>query len=270
MWLKIFSLYNNMKVAILLDTFSGHLFHDVELFIVLYQKNIPYISRIDFINLFPESKFHHSSIMNINSILIKKLFNTSFNIITDFKIEDYDIVIDRFKLDDRNINKAFASCITSFPAFQWAKSLSSNKSSNALKILYTSRQNTSRKLADDAHLFIMNLVSSYNGTVCEELEKYSIEEQIELFRTHNCIIGVHGNNLTGMMWMNPQSHVFEILPFNVKNYVYDYHCMALCMKHYYTQINGLGESHNCIMGLDDISKKVLEHHLSMLKNIMEI
>jgi hypothetical protein len=44
--------------------------------------------------------------------------------------------------------------------------------------------------------------------------------------------------------------------------------MSLCMKHHYTQINGLGESHNCIMGLDNSSKKMLESHLHMLKSVI--
>ncbi len=252
-----------------MDQFAGHLFHDLELFIVLYQKTVSSdITCIDFINRNPNSNFHTQAIMQRNNTLCKKLFKTPFNVITDHKVEDYDLIIDRFGLDTRNINKAFATSIRSFPYLQWSNSLSPNKSSDNLKILYTSRQNTSRKLTDDAHLFILNLVNSYDGTICEDLSSYPMEEQIELYRSHNCVIGVHGNNLTGLMWMNPHSHVFEILPFNSKNHVYDYHCMSLCMKHYYTQINGLGNSHNCIMGLDDSSKKLLEFHIHMLKNSM--
>ena len=33
------------------------------------------------------------------------------------------------------------------------------------------------------------------------------------------------------------SHVFEILPFDGKRNVYDYHCMSLCMRHNYTQLD---------------------------------
>ena len=158
--------------------------------------------------------------------------------------------------------------IYNFPEINWVKSLNTNNSSRRLKILYTSRQNTNRRLTEDSHLFLTKLVKTYNGTICEDLSMYPIEEQIELFRSHNCVIGVHGNNLTGIMWMNPSSHIFEILPFEFKQDVYDYQCMSLCMKHNYTQINCIGEYLHYIMDIDNSSRKLLECHLYMLFNIM--
>jgi len=252
-----------MNIAILVDNFSGHLFHDVELFIVLFEKRYENIACIEFINM--NGKIHCKE--ERNRVLCQKLFGADATI-TDDKERHYDDVIDRTELDHGNVNKAFAKSIRNFPERKWADLLSRSLPSNQLKILYSSRQETCRRLSDDAHTFILNLVRSYDGTICDDLGRYSIQEQIELFRHHNCVIGVHGNNLTGIMWMSPASHVFEILPFDCKDCVYDYHCMSLCMKHHYTQINGLGESHNCIMGLDNSSKKMLESHLHMLKSVM--
>ena len=257
-----------MNCAIFIDSYSGHLFHDVELFIVLYEKTRK-ISRLDFINLKQIGLFYSPIIIKRNQILCKKLFDISFTIIgTEYRETDYDIILDRFKLDTRNINKAFATSICHFPTIQWVQSLSHNTCSNGLKVLYSSRQNTNRKLTEESHWFITELVKKLNGTICNDLTNIEIEEQIELFRNHNCVIGVHGNNLTGIMWMNPSCHVFEILPFQAKSIVYDYHCMSLCMKHNYTQINGMGKSHNSILDIDFISRKLLQDHLHMLYQIM--
>jgi hypothetical protein len=254
-----------MNIAILLDQFSGHLFHDVELFIVLFEKKIE-ISRLDFITTTKKNNFHSPTIIERNQILCKKLFGIPFTIVSEH--HEYDMILDRFKLDARNINKAFATSICRFPTIQWANSFGPERKIDGLKILYSSRQSTTRKLTEDSHLFIMDLVKKMNGTICNDLTNIGIEEQIELFRNHNCVIGVHGNNLTGVMWMNPSCHVFEILPFHAKNIVYDYHCMSLCMKHHYTQINGMGKSHNSVLEIDFLSRQLLRDHIHMLYQIM--
>lgn len=233
------------------------------------------MSHLDFITATPHDKFQIPSILERNQVLCKKLFNLSFNVLVTKSTnlnQEYDMVINRFKVDTRNINKFFATSILDFPEIRWANALSESIPSSSLRILYASRQNSPyRKLTDDSHSFLTHLVLKYNGTICNDLSDYSIEDQIELFRSHNCVIGVHGNNLTGIMWMKPQSHVFEILPFHCKFHVYDYHCMSLCMKHQYTQLNGLngkGESHNSVMEIEGNCRNMLESHLFMLFNIM--
>uniref|UniRef100_A0A6C0D0I5 Glycosyltransferase 61 catalytic domain-containing protein n=1 Tax=viral metagenome TaxID=1070528 RepID=A0A6C0D0I5_9ZZZZ len=266
-----------MRIAVYLDQYSGHLFHDVEIFIFLYKKLVSHEKDIhlDFITATSHNTFQIPHIVERNQVLCKKLFDISFHVVvtkSNNLNQEYDMVIDRFKVDTRDINKFFATSILDFPEIRWANALSPTIPPSSLKILYATRQNSSyRKLTDDSHSFLTDLVLKYNGTICNDLTNYSIEDQIELYRSHNCVIGVHGNNLTGIMWMKPQSHVFEILPFHCKFHVYDYHCMSLCMKHQYTQLNGLnakGESHNCVMDIEESCRNMLENHLFLLFNIM--
>tara|TARA_A100001015_G_scaffold299361_1_gene383329 strand:- start:1427 stop:2254 length:828 start_codon:yes stop_codon:yes gene_type:complete len=270
----------SFEIAIFLDKYSGHLFHDVELYIICYDlivkslnsdllslkaSNIYFINKPDMLH----EKFNRN--VNINSYLCKKLFNCkNFKIISfkDFNPIKYDIIVDRFQQPKKGINKAFANYILGFPNNYWYNSLKLSKPSiDTFKILYTSRQNTGRKLTDKSHNILCELIKKYNGTIINDLGEYSIEEQIKIFQSHNCVIGVHGNNLTGIMWMCPKSYIFEILPFKVKNSVYDYHCMSLCMNHQYTQINCQGNSHNGVFNFNEDDINYMKHTFHMLYSI---
>jgi capsular polysaccharide biosynthesis protein len=143
-------------------------------------------------------------------------------------------LIDRNKIDSP-INKVFASSIHSFPCQLWCDRIHHSTIGKKIKILYAVRTNT-RKLDNTSHSMLCSILKKYDSTICD-MGTLPIEKQIETFRNHNVVIGVHGNNLSGIMWMKPESFVFEILPLRFKNTVYDYHCMSLCMKHHYTQID---------------------------------
>ena len=67
------------------------------------------------------------------------------------------------------------------------------------------------RLSFKSHELLSRLVKINKGTICD-LGNLSIEKQIKLFRQHKIVIGVHGNNLSGIMWMQPGSYVFEIIP----------------------------------------------------------
>lgn len=274
-----------MNIAILFDKYSGHLFHDVELYIILFYKiynqldasnnNIYFIKNKNITN---NKIITNNFIQKINKFLCSKLFNCNgFTILDEvvYNKNNYDIIIDRRQENSKNINKAFANYIINFPANDWYNKLIITPISFIdLKLLYVSRQNTNRKLNTQSHNLICNIINKYEGTIIDDLSNYSIEQQIQLFQSHNCVIGVHGNNLTGVMWMKPDSFVFEILPFNIKFRVYDYHCMSLCMKHNYTQINCTDINNiNCtdINNEWDINKDTvtfLDHSLRMIKNII--
>jgi len=229
------------KIAIFLDKFSGHLFHDIELFIVAFEKLVNNYgwksSLIHFITNKIKNKFFDENIININNYLCEKLFDSEIKIvdIIEYNPEDYQIIINRKKLNS-TINKAFACSIINFPRLLWKNKILQDFSTPDKTILYSIRQNTTRKLTNNSHKFICSVVNKYEGTICD-LGKKTISEQIELCRRHRCIIGVHGNNLSGIMWMAPHSYVFEILPYKDKHKVYDYHCMSLCMHQNYTQID---------------------------------
>ena len=65
--------------------------------------------------------------------------------------------------------------------------------------------------------------------------------------------------------MSPGSFVFEILPINLKDKVYDYHCMSQCMKHHYTQIDCLTSGGlNSIYTLTETSLNAVAFNLKML------
>ena len=266
-----------MNIAIFIDLFSGHLFHDTELYIVLFYKiynqldasnNIYFIKKINIQN---NNDFFNKHKININKFLCSKLFNCNELTILDeidYNKNNYDIIINRDNKNTKNINKTIANYIINFPANNWHNKLVITPYSFIdLKLLYVSRQNTNRKLTTQSHNIICNIINKYKGTIIDDLSNYSIEQQIQLFQSHNCVIGVHGNNLTGIMWMKPESFVFEILPFNKKYHVYDYHCMSLCMKHNYTQINCSDINNKWDINKDNIT--LLNHSLHMIKNIIK-
>ena len=206
-----------MNIIITLDTHTGHLFHDLELYIVAFErlknsknecKNIYFLK--------PNENFEEERICNKwNHVLCFKLFKRpNFNIIDNIEpsLEKNSLIINRKYLDHKNINKGFASSIVDFPTKLWSNCFDNGNTNNKFKILYAVRQTTSRRLDDLSHEQLCFIVNSYNGTICD-MGSLSIEEQMNVFRNHNVVIGVHGNNLSGIMWMKPNSFVFEILPF---------------------------------------------------------
>ena len=231
--------------TIILDGFSGHLFHDLEFYIIAFEK------QINFKNPYP--KFLNDT----NKFLVQKLFNSDIEFVTETSE-----VIDRSKLDHCNINKAFAKYIASFNYQRWSATWSYLEKEAKNNLLYVTRQNTSRKLSDESHRYVESLVQAVGGAICDA-GTLSIEKQIELFRNSHCVIGVHGNNLSGIMWMKPESHVFEILPFEEKQKVYDYHCMSLCMRHNYTQLDCEGSP----WSLSLRTRKLLESTLHLITSI---
>lgn len=86
-----------------------------------------------------------------------------------------------------------------------------------------------------------------------------------MFRSHNCLIGVHGNNLSGLMWMLPNSFVMEILPYSEKYKVYDYDAMSMCMKHNYFTIDANAQSLNSTYTLTDSQKSFIIAKFNILK-----
>lgn len=252
-------LTNIKKIGIKQDKFSGHLFHDIELIIILFCLSYKNNDTI-------EIYYIGNNPSNFTKEFCKLLFKKPLQVIKFPRNDIY--IIDRSKLEHHSINKSFASYIEYFPYSLWAEKISpNNKKINGFKILYASRQTTKRKLTDESHQFLKNLVEEIGGTVIDDLGKFSLKEQIEIFRNHNCLIGVHGNNLSGLMWMLPGSFVFEILPYVEKYKVYDYDAMSMCMRHYYTTIDGSSNSPgmNWTVSLGSDQKSFILNKFSMLK-----
>ena len=235
-----------MRVGIQLDCFSGHLFHEIELLMLLFSEcHSSDVVMIDYVHDTTDterraatsgslSKFRN----NISNVkyLCGKLFNIDDITITNGKNHTYDVYIRRADLNQREIGKAFAEIITTFPADEWYDRLTSSKK-HTRGLLYAARQNTNRRLTDRHDKMMRELVDEYQGTIVEDLSKHTLAQQIDIFSDHTCVLGVHGNNLSGVMWMKPESVVMEMLRTKFdKHSVYDYQALSWCMKHRYTQM----------------------------------
>ncbi|KAG6811188.1 hypothetical protein H0H92_008628 [Tricholoma furcatifolium] len=106
-------------------------------------------------------------------------------------------------------------------------------------VTYIVRQGGNRRLAQEDH---DNLVKSLKelewSGVCQvyvaQMEKMSMEQQIEVIARSTVLIGVHGNGLTHELIMppSPRSTVIEI--FSPSSFIHDYEILArnLGHKHY--------------------------------------
>ncbi len=230
--------------------YTGHLFHDVEMYIIClseikYQNvEVVFVRNKGRNNYAPKNSEGMPESGKVCTWLFKKLFNEIKYVETP---KECDKLISRknLKMNSdkvKGINKAFANNIFNFPIDLWQKKLNLpnliNTGNNPLKILYSCRQNTnSRRLDDESHKKLCLIIKKYGGTIVESFDKISLENQIKIFNNHNCLIGVHGNNLTGLMWMPSRSHIFEILPYQHRNYAYDYWALSNIMKNNYQQID---------------------------------
>ena len=251
-----------MNILIYLDNFSGHLFHDIEIIQVLF-----YHYKDSIINLYLHKK-KEINLKNYYKIIDLIKINAKIKIIeqVDNSI-DFDIIIDRNILQHGKINKPIKNYITKFPFEKWQNNISSKTCTK--NILYATRQNTKRRFSDESHLYICEMIKKYGGTICD-LGEYNLDKQIEICRNHKCIIGIHGNNLSGIAWMRKFCYCIEILPFYLKDEVYDYHCLSLSMRINYIQINCDIENRDFINGiyvLNEENRKYVKHNLKLLTSI---
>lgn len=261
------------KIGIVIDRFTCHLFHDVELYICcLGEMKKNGYSTDEYEVCYVKNQFMREKVFPENQKwLHKRLFDCDLKVYDPSKVT-IDKVIERAKINHRNINKGSADYVYNFPLDVWCNKLSipTNDKLGKLKILYSARQNSQRQLTPQAHNLICEIVSSTGGTIVDDFSKVSLEEQIEIFKSHNCLIGVHGNNLTGLMWMKPGSYVFEILPAALKNQAYDYHVLSDTTNKRYHQIDCQSNSGrvNGVYQFTASGFHYFKNTIEMLKNIM--
>ena len=259
-----------MDIVIVLDWYSGHLFHDLEMYIVAFEKLKNHeCNNIYFLK--PYADYDESKIRtNWSNILCLKLFNKSnFYLINDLRSLKNPLVVDRNTVDTRNINKAFPASIRAFPTKSWSDCFNNDSTPKNFNILYAFR-NSTRYLDDESHTKLLSIISKYDESyTMADMGTLSCQDQIDTFRKHNVVIGVHGNNLSGLMWMRPESFVFEILPLELKDSVYDYHCMALCMKHNYTQVDCNHSGLNSVYTLTENSLRAIDYNLKLIYNVFK-
>lgn len=252
------------SILLVINVFSGHLYHDVELFVGLFnryylQNQTLTPEKINFylfvdndVAVKRDCPFFAKGRHDWIGALCNLLFNIpSENIHLISKIGDrkYDFIVDREKIDHMGVNTATAPYIKSFPCHEWSELISPDKADGRFSILYLSRQNTARKdhgsawpraLDEESHEWLCGMVEKYNGTIVDDMGSLSPLEQIKICRKHDTIISIYGNELTGAMWMQPQCRVFQIFPSKFEALDVTggcYHCFCLCMQHHYTQID---------------------------------
>jgi len=98
---------------------------------------------------------------------------------------------------------------------------------------YVDRQKTDRKMPQFEHEFLVQTLSEHPQVHFKHLfmEKFSGLEQIQIAKTCNLLVGVHGNGLSHQVWMKPGSYVVEYFWNNA--FVFCYSILARMMKHAY-------------------------------------
>ncbi|KAI5982490.1 hypothetical protein EDD15DRAFT_2377785 [Pisolithus albus] len=106
-------------------------------------------------------------------------------------------------------------------------------------ITYISRQASERRLLDEDHellveaLYALGEEYGYEVNVVS-MEKLSREEQIRLAARTTIMVGVHGNGLTSLLWMQPSKHR-TLMEFNYPGgfmYFYPYTAYSVGVNYY--------------------------------------
>ena len=197
-----------------------------------------------------------------------------------YEIPEVDqlIFIDRMKEDHGQVNKMFLKSIAHFNQFDWyqriiSSSLPLQKVSinpkKQLNVIYIDRQATMRKLSSNGHTDFVNHMQMFTEAHNKEhgdtetinfnivkFENYTFEQQFNMVKHADVLIGVHGNGMTHQLLMHPRRYVIEIFPYikgSQLSWVYDYYFFSLLMGHRYLCIhNGMpidtaGYSHDLLM-----------------------
>ncbi|KAL7415065.1 hypothetical protein BDY24DRAFT_383603 [Mrakia frigida] len=111
-------------------------------------------------------------------------------------------------------------------------------------IVYITRQGSGRSLADQDHTALVEALDNFRDRAevhVAQMQTKTKEEQITLMSRTTILIGVHGNGLSHLVWMDPtpKSTVIEIFPSGLDgpssqgfNYDYALPAMSLGIKHY--------------------------------------
>lgn len=103
-------------------------------------------------------------------------------------------------------------------------------------ITYISRQQTGRRLKDKHHEQLVAALEEFAKTEDYELhiplmEKLDKGEQIRLLSRTTILIGVHGNGLSGQLWLKPSPRTTVIEIFFAGGFLYDYEYTSRVLGH---------------------------------------
>jgi hypothetical protein len=179
-------------------------------------------------------------------------------------LDQVDVVLlidrQRCKLEQSyNIHKIWTNYLDSFPGEAWhaairrqvesttsapvlhASATSTTTSSHPLlKVGYVDRQGSPRRLPDDVHVWLVAYLRRHPSVDFSHLhmQNYTASQQIALASELDMLVGVHGNGLSHLLWMKPESYVLEF--FWEYSFQYDYASAAQLLNHTY---RGLWNGH---------------------------
>ena len=155
------------------------------------------------------------------------------------------------RCSSHEINKPFVDYVDTFPSQRWHENLMDQLKSvpltrfdelttvplKKLIVGYVDRQSTRRKMPQEEHDWLVGYLDSHPSIDFWHLfmGNYSSVEQLRITSSCDILVGVHGNGLSHMLWMQPRKSLIEIfwLGYGSKSYQYDYSIFAQVMRHKY-------------------------------------
>ncbi|KAG9055057.1 hypothetical protein FS842_003284 [Serendipita sp. 407] len=114
----------------------------------------------------------------------------------------------------------------------------SNDQDNGYTVTYISRQSTGRRLRQRDHSRLVDALRSLcdvHGYHLQVLntDKMTLVEQIMAISRTTVLIGVHGNDLAGQLWVRPTQRSTIIEIFSPGGFIYDYEYCSRALGHKY-------------------------------------
>lgn len=160
------------------------------------------------------SKFNFKEIVFIEDNELLKCENISFTSFPNYSTTEILNVQSRnFNIIDLNINYVLMKEMK-----QWFQNNPSLIKTTGNKKIYISRKKApKRQILNEKELetFLVN-----NGFIKVFLEDYSFDKQVELMNNSSIVIGCHGAGLANILFMEPKTHVINLINNNFQEFCY--------------------------------------------------
>ena len=133
----------------------------------------------------------------------------------------------------KRMHKMWSNYMDDFPFERWSQVLP-HSSNDRLVVAYIDRQNTSRRLPDAMHEWLIHSLAHMDPRIdFRQLHMEDLQpmEQFQAAAQADVLLGVHGNGLTHLFWMPPNRYVVEM--YDHYPFQYDYASAAQMMQHRY-------------------------------------
>jgi hypothetical protein len=201
---------------------------------------------------------------------------------------DAVFLVSRKECNHRQIHKMWADYIDDFPADKWHadvlagleksadKQVATQPKTDKIVVGYVDRQNTKRTMPESEHEWLVGFLTNHPmiDFLHLHMEDYTSLEQIRIASKCHVLIGVHGNGLSHVLWMQPERYVVEI--FWQFSFQFDYMTASQLMRHNYMALfNGKAIDQELIRtrskSLKQMPKKVLvtKKNITKFRNEVE-